>query len=391
MLTCPYCYNRFREKEILFRCAGRPAPGKQACVASRDGRLELWLGDSRPMRPVFSANGRRLRAKCPHCLGETTHQVCPHCHSELPVHFAKVDSRMIALIGAKDSGKTVYMTVLIHELMHRLGRELDAAVNGSDDETRKVFSREYDERLYSGHALPETTDRASARATRPRPLVFRMTTKPRGPFQRAPQQTVLSFFDTAGEDLTTADSVEQNVRYLENADGIILLVDPLQMPGARGQARPGTPMPAVALPGGDVDRPSNVLFRVTDLLMRHAGKARSEIHKPIAVAFTKLDALEHLVDRGSPLDQGLQAPVLLHEKDSQAVHEQTRALLDDWEGPQLDQHVRKMYRTYRYFGLSALGNLPAADRTVASVQPYRVADPFLWLLSEFGTVPTNKG
>jgi hypothetical protein len=218
-----------------------------------------------------------------------------------------------------------------------------------------------------------------------------MTTKPRGPFQRAPQQTVLSFFDTAGEDLTTAESVEQNVRYLENADGIILLVDPLQMPGARGQALPGTPMPAVALQGGEVDRPSNVLFRVTELLMRHGGKARSEIDKPIAVAFTKLDALEHLVDRGSPLDQGLQAPVLLHEQDSQAVHEQTRALLDDWEGPQLDQHVRKMYRTYRYFGLSALGNLPAADRTVASVQPYRVADPFLWLLSEFGTVPTNKG
>jgi hypothetical protein len=391
VLTCPYCYNRFREKEILFRCAGRPAPGRPVCVASRDGRLEHWLDDSRPMRPVFSANGRRLRASCPHCLGETTHQVCPHCHSELPVHFSKVDSRMIALIGAKDSGKTVYMTVLIHELMHRLGRELDVAVTGGDDETRDVFSRDYDERLYTGHALPETTDPASARATRPRPLVFRMTTDRRRAFQRAHQQTVLSFFDTAGEDLTSEESVEQNVRYLENADGIILLVDPLQMPGARRQARPGTPMPELGRGGNDYDRPSNVLTRVTQLLMRHGGRAETAIDKPIAVAFTKLDALEHLVDRGSPLDPRLEAPILLHEQDSQAVHEQARALFDDWEGPQLDQHVRKMYRTYRYFGLSALGNLPTAQRTVASVQPYRVADPFLWLLSEFGTVPANKG
>ena len=31
---------------------------------------------------------------------------------------------MIALVGAKESGKTVFMTVLVHELMHRLGEQL---------------------------------------------------------------------------------------------------------------------------------------------------------------------------------------------------------------------------------------------------------------------------
>ena len=49
------------------------------------------------------------------------------------------------------------------------------------------------------------------------------------------QRTLLSFFDTAGEDLITADSLARNARYLASADGIILLLDPLQMK-ARGHS-----------------------------------------------------------------------------------------------------------------------------------------------------------
>jgi hypothetical protein len=75
------------------------------------------------------------------------------------------------------------------------------------------------------------------------------------------------------------------------------------------------------------------------------------------------------------------------------VHDYVRALLDDWEGSSIDQTLRHNYSRYRYFGLSALGASPTADRRVSTgvVQPYRVADPFLWLLSEFGAIPRTKG
>jgi hypothetical protein len=116
--------------------------------------------------------------------------------------------------------------------MHRVGRILDAAVVGSDDETRRSFDRDYDHRLYHEHSLPPATPPVAVR-TRRRPLVFRLTLRRKRFGQIRERHTILSFFDTAGEDLTTTENVELNVRYLSSADGIILLLDPLQMPGAR--------------------------------------------------------------------------------------------------------------------------------------------------------------
>ena len=276
------------------------------------------------------------------------------------------------MIGAKQSGKTVFMTVLIHELMHRVGRVLDAAIVGSDDETRKSFDRDYDQRLYQEHSLPDATRPVAARAQR-RPLVFRMTVRRRRLARSREQHTILSFFDTAGEDLTTSESVDLNVRYVSNADGIILLLDPLQMPEARGQALPDTVLPE----DGGFDRPFNVLSRVTDLLREKIDDPTQKIETPVAVVFSKLDSLEHTFSPASPLTR---LPQLRPEFDTQgslAVHHQVQALLDDWDGPQIDQLMRHNYAHFRYFGVSALGGLPL--------------DPFLWLLSQFGTIPSTRG
>jgi Double-GTPase 2 len=387
MPVCPYCYNGFAEKQIQFRCTGRPGPGAPPCPVRRDEQLYHWLGYAAPLPPAFVADGRKLRARCPDCQGESTHRICPYCHSRLPVHFGKVDGRLIAMIGAKQSGKTVFMTVLIHELMHRVGRILDAAIVGSDDETRRSFDRDYDQRLYQEHSLPDATRPVTASAQR-RPLVFRMTMQRRRLARSREQHTILSFFDTAGEDLTTSESVDLNVRYLSHADGIILLLDPLQMPEAREQALPDTVLPE---PGNGFDRPFNVLSRVTDLLREKVDDPTRKIETPIAVVFSKLDSLEHTFSPSSPLTH---LPQLRPEFDTQgslAVHHQVQALLDDWDGPQIDQLMRHNYAHFRYFGVSALGALPVDSLTVGEIRPHRVHDPFLWLLSRFGTISSTRG
>jgi hypothetical protein len=74
-----------------------------------------------------------------------------------------------------------------------------------------------------------------------------------------------------------------------------------------------------------------------------------------------------------------------------AVHDQVQALLDEWDGPQIDQLMQHNYARFRYFGLSALGTLPTSANTVSHIQPHRVHDPFLWLLSEFGIIPATRG
>src|SRR5699024_12172971 len=84
--------------------------------------------------------------------------VCPTCHAQLPVGFGRIRSRTIALVGAREVGKTVFMTVLVHELMNRVGARFDASVGGADDHTRHRFSVEHEARLYNDRAEEHTSE-----------------------------------------------------------------------------------------------------------------------------------------------------------------------------------------------------------------------------------------
>src|ERR1039458_8199049 len=149
---------------------------------------------------------------------------------------------------------------------------------------------------------PTTPPGASARA----PLVFRLTVggpetpgprRGRGLGRGSPARSaLLSLFDPAGEDLLSQQSAEQNARYLAAADGIVLLLDPLQMPEARKLAAPGTRLPSP--PSGTADTPVSVLQNITDLVLRTDQSASDGlIGKPLPVAFSKIDAFQQGLDR----------------------------------------------------------------------------------------------
>jgi hypothetical protein len=316
------------------------------------------------------------------------------------VHFGKVRSRLIALVGAKESGKTVFLTVLVHELMHRVGEQFNAAISGADDNTLRRFAGEYEQPLYRDARLLAPTTTAGARNRVP--IVFRFSTagSPNGRLARLarggrfgagnPQHTLLSFFDTAGEDLTSRQSVEHNVRYLAAADGIVLLLDPLQMRGARGLAAPGTRLPT---PGLAEDEPAAVLENITDLVLaKEGGRPGERIAKPLAITFSKMDTLLSSLKETSPLLRPPAEGPYFDDRDSLAVHTEIQRLLARWEGSRIDQIAQLHYRCYRYFGISALGETPTGDNRVSprGIRPYRVADPFLWILAELSAIPTRR-
>jgi hypothetical protein len=393
-LYCPYCYTGFSEREIWFRCSGRIGPRGERCSPEIDPVRRDRTGFGKVLPPVFASDGRLRAVDCPKCGAESTTRICPACHMQLPVHFGKVRSRMIALVGAKESGKTVYMTVLVHELMHRVGEDLNAAISGADDETRLRFASDYEQPLYRDARLLASTTTAGTRDRAP--LVFRFTTEGRTSRLNRngtgePQRTLLSFFDTAGEDLRSAQSVEDNVQYLAAADGIVLLLDPLQMRGGRQLAAPGTLLPT---PGAAGDEPANVLENITDLIMaKERIKASQRISKPLAVVFTKMDALLHDLKETSPLLRPPAHTPYFDERDSLEVHTEIQRLLARWEGSRIDQVAQKNYRTYRYFGVSALGETPTQQNRVSArgIRPYRVTGPFTWMLAQFGTIPVERG
>lgn len=391
-LACPYCYETFTARQILFRCNGRLSKQGKQCDPRPDEQFEARRGTRLEAGPVFKANGlaggSTNTAACPECGSSTAYRVCPVCHSQLPAQFGMVGSRMIGMAGAKDSGKTVYMTVLLHELRNRTGAQFGAALMGADEETLRRFGSEYEDQLYDRGHMFGTTRRAAANG-RVDPLVFRFTVAPGGPRGSRAQQSLMSFFDTAGEDFESQHSVDVNTRYLACADGILLLLDTLQMKGARELAAPGTPLPGT---GPLYQSPETILSRVTEQLLKQNRGGRGDIGKPIAVVFTKLDALWHTFGDGSPLRAAPQRSGIFDESDSLDVHEEIRHLLRSWEGSQIDMILRSHYPRHRFFGVSALGQPPTETNDVpaSGIQPYRVADPLLWLLSEFGAVPVKE-
>jgi hypothetical protein len=68
-----------------------------------------------------------------------------------------------------------------------------------------------------------------------------------------------------------------------------------------------------------------------------------------------------------------------------------RAHVVQWLGPEFDGFVTSNYVTANYFGVSALGAQPLeGGRLARDVAPQRVADPLLWVLSEWDAIPVKK-
>jgi hypothetical protein len=386
MISCPYCYSRLVARQIQFRCSGSRGRLGRSCELTIDTVMWSRTGNATPQGPIFAADGRANKAECPKCKGETTIRICPICHHVLPVDFGNVNSRLIALVGAKEAGKTVFMTVLVHELMGRVGSRFDAAIACADERTRERFTADYESPIYQhGRLLAPTTTSHFPRE----PLIFRFTIEKRRRIGTAgPQHTLISFVDTAGEDLTIQRSGYEYVRYLTAADGIVLLLDPLQMPDVRELAKPGTLLPSLPVPND----PALILERINDVVIATGGPKR-KIGKPLAIALTKMDALDHNLKDNSPLRRPAPEMPFFDETDSQEVHAEILRLLTRWDRTRIDQIISKHYQRYRYFGLSALGETPTQDYRISErgIQPYRIADPLLWMLGEFGAIRARKG
>jgi GTPase SAR1 family protein len=390
-VTCPYCFAGVPRQRIAFRCVGRGGRG-DGCAAVLDERLAGYTGSTAnaSLPPVFAAPGRRSRADCPDCGKPTGRRVCPECHNALPSAYCDSSGRIVALVGAKNAGKSTYIAVLLHELMNRVGTELDASLVACDDRTIDRYKHDFARPLYDLRRLLPTTPSA---ATTPRePMVFLLTrtlTRARGSRWRSRDHSLaLVLFDTAGEDLRSRDVRDLHLRYLEAADAIIFLVDPLELAGAESALAHG------ALPSGDPDsEPINVLARVTESLrQRHEIRPGQRLQIPVAVALTKVDALGPAMRRQSALHRSRGLPGRLDLDDREAVHEQVKSLLDGWQAGQLSRYLEQQYHDYALFGLSALGGVPQ-DGQVGSggVRPHRVEDPLLWLLYRFGLLEGGRG
>lgn len=403
-LTCPYCFEQFALSQIEFRCLGT---NPKYCPYEPDKKLGRYEKlDTPPMRSrIFKADDsvwRTLRrslsgaaGQAPRCsCGERTWEVCPFCHHDLPTGFAEVKTKTIALIGAKHSGKSNYIAVLIHELFgDSIGAKFDSSIFPWDkdwqgEDTPKRYKENFKKFIYDENIRVPGT--ASARSKTNKPLVYKFDVPRRASlFARGRKHvSLMAFFDTAGEDLDSIDVMSTEAKYIANSDGIVLLLDPLQMPEIRDQLKGSVNLP------GQFTEPINIVGKTVELIQRFKGLKgeRPEIKIPLAVTFSKVDEILHLFDDSSPLKDASNHDGYVDLTDAESVSENIKAHLQKWDkAGNMDRALKKHFRTYSYFGVSALGDTPdASGRLTRGAAPYRVVDPILWILYQQGIIEGRR-
>ncbi len=263
---------------------------------------------------------------------------------------------MVGIVGGKGAGKTVYTAVLHHELRTQVRRRFQADIHLVGDQQGGAGSalqwlQLNEDQVFVDGKLFETTAAAQGGVRAPVVIEWR---QPRTRLGRTTYDTtVLSFYDAAGEDMMSHDSVNVQA-YLGVASGLILLLDPFQLPGARGRLTVPDEVIKEAAP------PFDVLTAITEMLRRtHQVKARRKIGVPLAVVFAKIDEFFPLLGGDHPLLAAPRpSPGTYDEPGGQATHEHVKAMLHEYQADDIDIHLDTQYSTFRYFAVSALGAPP---------------------------------
>lgn len=395
-VACPYCYQLIDSGKLYFQCTGRAVPGRERCKRVVDEERQKLTGFGSASLPTFEPpESRGLVAArttpCPDCGAPTGIRACSVCHTPLPANFAESRSPLIGMVGGKNAGKTVYTTVLAHELRHNIRRRFAADIWFAGDQqggngSVSDWLADYERALFDRSTLFEATASAGDGIKVPLVLQWRQPRQLLGLVQTH-NTTTLSFYDAAGEDMTTQEFVNAQA-YLTSADGLIVLLDPFQLKGA---------LDRISVPEAsrrDTEPPINVLTRITELLRTSGGvRAKRKIATPIAVVFSKFDAFFPMLGDGHPLLERPTPGASYDETHGRDTDEHLRALLEELDADDIDAHLRSNYKRFRYFAVSSLGAEPDYARNQVDprgVRPFRVDEPLLWLLGLFKVIDRSN-
>ena len=384
MNRCPHCFASTNTGPLAaFVCTG-------SCPMERDELASRVLGVQISSRPITVPPApESLRPRRPTeticsgpCGQRTWTEVCMTCHQPFPVRWRDCETTNLVLAGARTSGKTVYIAVLVHQLK-LLARELRVSFEADDDVTAREYAEKYEEPLFSGRRLFASTPAARREANRslPPPLVFRMG-RPDGRLHR------IVIRDLPGENLERRTLDPDMFGFLGRADGVVFLIDPFQVRSIREMLSDVLPEPE------DLGAEAQfVLENLTRLLRRTSPNDRVDV--PVAVLLSKFDAMQELRHIDDPKWRSIfdlpgaafqRDPSLeprFDPDDSDLLQAEVRSLLHLLHADDLLIQLDSAYRHCRLFVTSALGNAPRASALHANgIAPFRVLDPVKWLLRD---------
>ena len=366
--TCPYCYGVHNIISSGLKCSYN-VPGKtDKCIANVVKDKSGWI-------PV------KDKGRCMKCKAARKSVFCSVLNKEIPSDFLNGQNFSVALLGAKASGKSNYIGVLVNEIKKKMTSSFNCTLSlAASEESKEYYDNHYYKPLFKHGRVVDATSQDDIP-----PLIFPLRFLDSK--NRITKVAALSFYDTAGENLDSTDQMLITNQYISNANGIILLLDPLQIPSIRKKLEGKIPLPPE---NTDV---TEVLSRIVQNI-RDVKNIKGTIKTPLALAFTKIDALEQfdILKEDSCLreeSEHLKRGVFV-KTDFESVNIEIRDLLENWLDSELIQ-LMKNFESCAFFGVSSLGGVPNGIKLANdSILPRRVLDPLLWLLAKNKYIKTVK-
>lgn len=389
-ITCPFCFRTFTIQEVKFRCVQPTCPVRTVdtiYAAARGINPPPVMGSVLIPRRSRYGNVVPNSMLCEACRITSYTRICPYCHFELWQDVGyEIEQRIIAIVGGRATGKSHYIAALIHRLQNEVGSQFHIVPEMLGEDTRERWLRDFYRPLFQNKIVIQGNVQAAIDPTIKSPLMFRFLFKE----GRRLRALNVSFFDTAGEDMRSLNTMAVQNRYICRANGIIFLLDPLQIPLIRSQL--GTRK--LGLPPEDPDAsPDHIVDNLRALFNQEYNLSpQQRVNVPIAFTVSKTDMLRPFLDPTSGLlrPPPNNHPGYINFGDLQSVQTEVSSFLADWINPAFLEKVDAKFSNYGFFGISALGEQPDDKGQLSSVSPLRVEDPFLWLLYKLGLLGRSR-
>ncbi len=381
-VKCPRCFRLLAGDLYAWACTGpceeRPDPAASANagtqVRSKPVVKTQRPSDNRNWVPPQSLD-------CPTCR-TAGREICPYCHYALLAGWRQSPTVAVALAGARATGKSVYLAIVVKQLEQVLG-EARLPFQFADAQSRTTYEEHYEGPLYEARGIvPPTVAAQVASAHQREPMILKIG-NPRG------GSTMLVIRDVAGEDLENPAADLHYLSYFERADAVLFMFDPSAVGEVRELLKDYIPRQ---------DREVGSPEKVLENLLRVMGASRV----PIGMILSKFDTMQALGEVNDnqwrrimcnpgaaftrdPGSQGLGFDPV----DGDLLHEEVRSLLTLLHAQKFVNAFaagdRGQARPYRFFTVSALGDSVIGEKLhPRGIAPYRCLDPLRWALTMRG-------
>jgi hypothetical protein len=412
-VVCPHCWFAFYSDKAMYisqheELFGDPVLGEVPmripageATRSRDGRM------------VVDSKG-----------WEMFERACPQCRLQVPLEMLSQRPKFISIVGAPGSGKTYFLTVMLHQLRKTLAKQFKYTLDLCDTHDKQLLVAN-EKKLFA--ALDPTTpvmlektqetggdlyntvklDGVSVQLPKPFMLTIRSTNQGATIPVNGRQQSIV-LYDNAGESFYFDKDSGQNrsTRHLGQSDAVLFAYDPLLEPEMRRRLASVSSDPQVTTKARSA-RQLDFLTTAIQQIRRHSKTPQNErLKASLAVCVQKFDVWRSLTDRctndqGEPvidsssieyfIEHGVAA---LDITEINIVSQIVRSILMD-VAPEFVSMAEANFIRVRYFPVSALGQSPKLDGQFLKIapldlHPFRVDHPMLWLMREWKMIARTK-